>query len=132
MSGRFISHANTANSPKAEFYENWSRWFIENDVAKILDALDPDVEWEMVGEPLIRGIEEVRNAFFGQSHQVDHTMNEMQIDQIVSHGKNVCGWGTMQMSDGIRYRYCDILEFTSHKPDAKVKKVIAFVMETEE
>ena len=38
----------------------------------------------------------------------------------------------MKMSPHKTYRFCDILEFANHKNDAKVKNVIAFVMEISE
>lgn len=131
MTGKFICDVNTGHSPKAEFYKEWSKWFVEEDVEKINEALDEDIEWEMVGDSNISGKEAVREAFFKREEQDTHEneLIELHIENILSHGKGVCGWGTMKMSPHKTYRFCDILEFANHKNDAKVKNVIAFVME---
>lgn len=126
MAGKFTSDAHTANSPKAAFYEDWARLFVDYDVEKILATLDPEIEWEMVGEMNLHGQDEVRKSFFEEDHE-GMEMTEMHVENILSHGKFVTAWGTMQMSDGTGYRFCDILEFANASNDAKVKKVIGFL-----
>lgn len=128
MTGKFKSSANTAHSPKSQFYEEWSKLFLENDVEKIIEPLDSEIEWEMVGESTMKGIDEIKKSFFNDNQGPDIKMTLMDIENIISHGKFVSAWGTMEMSNREKYRFSDILEFKSHKSDSKVIKIIAFVV----
>ena len=131
MTRKFICDVNTSHSPQMAFYKEWTKQFIEENVDKIIDAIDPDIEWEIVGDSTIYGIDAVRKHFFTTEKMEGSEIEllEMHIENILSHGKSVCGWGTLKMTSNSTARFCDILEFTTHKHDAKVKKVITFVVE---
>ena len=131
---KFTCDIPCGNSPRAEFVKEFNRWFTTEETDKILDHLHPDVRWEMVGEDVIEGVENVKKAFFNRDDDTGMTMTEMVVEGIITHGKEACSYGTMTMQDDksrIVYRFCDLLMFATHAKDAKITHVTSFVTEIE-
>ncbi len=129
MKAEYICNVNTANSPKAQFVKEWNSWFVSEEIDKILSVLDPDIQWEMVGESSLRGIAEVEASFEGVGTGEGIELRKMTVDGIITHGREACSYGSMEMSDGTIYRFSDLLEFTNLSKNPKVKRVTAFIIE---
>lgn len=129
MKAEYICHANTANSPKAEFVKDWNRWFIAEEIDKIISVLDPKIVWEMVGDSRLTGIPEVEASFHEYGTDGGNDLLKMTVEGIITHGREACSYGSMEMADGTHYRFCDLLVFTNLSNNPKVKRVTSFVTE---
>ena len=116
MTGKFKSSANTAHSPKSQFYEEWSKLFLENDVEKIIEPLDSEIEWEMVGESTMKGIDEIKKSFFNDNQDPDIKMTLMDIEN-GGVGNNI----TLQVLDAILCHNGEELQM-KYEPRTKTKE----------
>lgn len=53
----------------------------------------------------------------------------MTLDGVITEGRKASNYGSMKMSDGTTYRFCDILEFEDHSKESKIVRIQAFVIE---
>lgn len=126
----YICDLDCGNSPKAQFVREFNSWFVSEDTEKILSVLTPDIEWEMVGEAPIRGLEQVRASFFAPDHAAEKrpTLETMAVEGIITHGRQAVSYGTMTMSDGTKYKFSDLIEFKDLSKNPRIRKVISFVI----
>lgn len=56
-------------------------------------------------------------------------LENMTLDGVITEGRKASNYGSMKMSDGTTYRFCDILEFEDHSKESKIVRIQAFVIE---
>ena len=126
----YICDLDLSNSPKAQFVNEFNSWFMTQENDKILSVLTPDIEWEMVGEEPISGIEAVRESFLPRSESPDYpSMETMVVGGIVTHGREAVSYGHMTMTDGTKYKFTDILHFKDLSRTPRIRKILSFVIQ---
>lgn len=115
------------NAPKKEYVREFNVAFAEADVEKILDMFSDEAEWDMVGNTTYRGKNEIREAL--QTAKLQKA-EELQIDNILSHGNRCSANGTLVFKDVSIY-FSDVYVFSSHAVGARIKKLISYAIESE-
>lgn len=111
------------NAPKKEFIRDFNIAFIKNDLEAILDAMTDDIEWELVGDTVRTGKEEVREFMKGMPVSKG---TELTILTIITHGNTAASNGTMKFEDGSEIAFCDIYEFSGHDKNARIIKLASY------
>ncbi len=117
---------NCENSSKALFIRDMNIAFAENNIDKALEFFTEDVNWRMVGDAEVIGLENVKKIM---KEMDGPDIKELNIENIITHGNKASANGFMKMSDGKIYEFCDVYIFNSHSKDAKIKKLTSFVIE---
>jgi hypothetical protein len=118
--------ADCENSPKKEFIRDFEVAFPEKKRTVILDSIDDNISWEMVGESVINGKADAEEML---DTMLDGTITELTIENIITHGDAGSANGTISFEDGRVFSFCDIFNFTSHGKNAKIKKLTSYVIE---
>jgi hypothetical protein len=118
-------HPDCNNAPKKAFIRDLEVAFAEGKIDFLIESFDQDIRWEMVGDKVINGIESAAQEI---NTMVDGSIQELVIEDIITHGDSGAAYGTMTFNDGNCFAYCDIFTFTSHANDAKIKKMSSFVI----
>lgn len=97
--------------------------FDNNDIEAILNCVDDDIEWKMLGENTITGKENLRQFF---ADHTDMKMISSTKEHVIIDGDQACVAGTVNCSDGkgndFYMHYCDIYEIVN----GKIKTMITF------
>ena len=102
------------NAPKKAFLRDFNVAFARADIPTLLAAVTDDFRWEMVGDKVLSG----KDAFAaGLEEMKQHTASELDIHQIVTHGREAAVSGTMLMRDGKRFAFGDFYTFRGAKGD---------------
>lgn len=102
----FTNHVTEYDSPRVAIMVEYNRWFATNDVESILGMLHPEIQWEMVGEETLIGIDAVRDMFQGNEEESDEiALENMTLDGVITEGRKASNYGSMKMSDGTTYRF---------------------------
>ena len=84
----------------------------ESNLAFFSDGVSEDISWHIVGDRYLQG----KPAFLAALEQMkNHQVAELIIHKIITHGREGVANGELTMSDGKRYAYCDINEFSGAK-----------------
>ncbi|MGB0176235.1 MAG: nuclear transport factor 2 family protein [Owenweeksia sp.] len=113
---------------KEEFLRKFNQAFLEPDIPLILDCVTDDVHWEMVGDQTFIGKEKIREFF----HRMDNSSKlvSIEIENIITHGKNASVNGTMKMNNQGKeesYGFCDVYKFSGFK-NPRISKLTSFVV----
>lgn len=113
------------NAPKKEFIRDFEIAYIKKDRTKILQSLDSNIEWNIVGNTKLIGREEVEKSL---DKMLGDEFTEFTIENIITHGNVASANGTIHLKDGGTVEFCDVFKFTSHAKDAKLKKISSYVV----
>ncbi|MBK6265153.1 nuclear transport factor 2 family protein [Marivirga sp. S37H4] len=111
------------NAPKKLLLKELNIAFGKGNVESILSQLTDDIIWEMVGDKVMQGKEEVAKELESMK---EYTAVELNIDHIVTHGKTAACNGSFQMHSGDRYGFCDMYVFNNNSKTAKIKEMISY------
>lgn len=113
--------------PRKQFIEDFNLAFAQCDTEYILSCFADDAHWEMAGGTAWDGKDAIEAAL---SDMNDGEASELIMDTVISKG-NVCAAnGALVYADGRSVLYCDVYTFTSEAPDAKIKTLIAYAIES--
>ena len=113
--------ANCGNSPKMKFIKDFLIHFANLDKQKILDAVAADIIWNTVGFSTVEGFDDFASYLDKLKQDTDH----LQINSIVTHGKEAAASGEFVLKDGTRFGFGDFYTFSSTKGD-KIKSITSF------
>jgi len=116
------------NAPRQEVIKAFNQAFADAETEKILDFVTQDFEWIMVGEETYKGKDQVTDAL---QQMEQNPPAAMHLEAIITHGNMASAHGTITDNDGKQYSFCDIYEFDGFKPDAKLARLQAFVIQTQ-
>ncbi len=111
------------NAPKKLFLRDIYIAFAKNDLQHILQNVSDGIRWNMVGDSLVEGKEQVANVIEAMNHT---KATELTIKNIITHGKTAAVDGIVKLENGSRYAFCDVYNFSSSAKDAKVKEVTSY------
>jgi len=109
-------NADCGNSPKNRLAANTEIALARGDTAFLREVLSSDVRWQIIGEPMREGREEVIQALIQRARNED--IREIIIAHAISHGKNGAVNGSMTRADGTRVDFCTFFTFSNAKGSA--------------
>lgn len=112
------------NAPRKKLLLDFNVAFAEGNVDFILKSVHEDVVWNMIGKTTFEGKQAFGNAI---REMVNHTAKELNIHQIITHGKVASLNGEMLMQDNTKYAFCDVYEFVSAGKNV-IKKLDSYVL----
>ena len=96
----------------------------EADVDALLEWVDEDVTWTLVGNRPVEGKRDFAKALAGSGVEVAR----LKIFSIITHGPSAAVEGELEMENGYRMAFCDIYSFTSAGSKAKISAITAYVV----
>ncbi len=98
------------NSTKKKWIKEMTILFVSYQIAELSHYFADDIVWTLVGDKPIEGKENFTEAL---SQMSGDKATELNIHDIISHGKKAAIHGEMKMSDGTSYGFSDFYEFTN-------------------
>ncbi|MFD2629803.1 nuclear transport factor 2 family protein [Oceanobacillus kapialis] len=117
-------------SKNQEFFKEINNAFMTGDVDTLIRNIADDIIWNMVGDKVIKGKDEVIKELEPmRGFKVPH-----QTKQIITHGNTAVIEGTMTLDDGHgnkkKYAFCDIYKLNKFK-NGKISEITAYLIEVE-
>jgi hypothetical protein len=116
---------NCDNSPNMALLRDFEIAFANPNEEFISKAIADDFCWELVGDQVITGKARAVPIIKGM---LDGSIEELTIDNIVTHGTSGAVNGTMIFSNGDQVGFCDVVTFSSHAKNAKIKSLTSYVI----
>jgi hypothetical protein len=113
------------NSPKNIFVQELTIAFAKGDSKFILSKVTDDVRWNIVGDRVIEGKEDLAEALEKSKKK---KVAQLNIRHIATHGKAGAVDGTLKFKPGKNRAFCDVYEFSNTKGNS-VKEIISYVIE---
>jgi phosphoheptose isomerase len=111
------------NAPKKAALRDFTIAFAEHDKATVLTAVADDIEWEIVGDRQVAGIDAFGDALDGAWSA---SVRSLSIDTILTHGNQGSVSGSMALTGGDTLRFCDVHRFSSHGKNAKIARITSY------
>lgn len=116
------------NAPRKLFLRDFNIAFAKGDTGYLLQSVTDDVEWHMVGERHIRGIDEFSAALHEMRGELP---SGLTIETIITHGTDCAVDGTLHFPGGETYAFCDVYRFSGHSKNGKIKRITSYVIKIE-
>lgn len=114
------------NAPKKLLLKQLNIAFAKNDIVFITENITDDFHWNIIGEKLIQGKEDFANTL---KQMPNSKVLELQINNIITHGKTASVDGTIILENKRNYAFCNVYNFTSAGKNSKVKEKTSYVIE---
>lgn len=111
------------NSPKRRIVKELNIAFAEAYIPALEEFFHPNIEWDMVGDRTIKGLEEIIKFLEGIKVQKAIALS---LEQIITHGKYASAVGILTFKEN-KIAFHDHYEFTS-AGSSKVRKIISFAI----
>ncbi len=111
------------NAPKKATLRDFSIAFAKHDKAAVLAAVADDVEWEIVGDRDVSGIEAFEDAL---DDAWSAKVRRLSIDTILTHGNQGSVSGSMTLAGSDTLHFCDVHRFSSHGKNAKIARITSY------
>lgn len=98
--------------------------FAKNNSAFIIENISDDIEWTVHGDFMIKGKEAFTKKL---QNMVSDEEFQLEIDNIITHGKEASVNGTMKSPNKEVYAFCDIYSFSGFKK-ARIRKITSYVI----
>lgn len=108
-----------------ELLEEFSKAFARNDTDFLVSHVSENIKWTAVGDFTVEGKEAFTEAL--KSMEADEPW-EMEIDRIITHGKDAAVNGIMKTKGGKQYAFCDVYTFSGFK-NPKISEMTSYVVE---
>lgn len=118
------SQPDCGNAPKRELVKDLTVYFASYDLDKVMEYMDDQVTWTLVGDDPVVGKEQFRAELEKMS---GNKVQELTIHSVITHGKEAAVNGEMRMQDGQVYEFSDFYEFTSAAAK-KAKSIRSYVV----
>lgn len=115
------------NSPKRRLVKELNIAFAEANIPALEELFHPNIEWVMVGDRKIKGLEEILK--FLETIKVQKAI-ALNLEQILTHGKYASAVGSLTFKEN-KIAFHDHYEFTS-AGSSKLKKIISFAIPIKE
>jgi hypothetical protein len=113
------------NAPRKQLIKDLNIAFAKGDVRTILDMLTENMQWDMVGDKIMNGKEEVAKDLESMK---DYTAVELNLDHIITHGTTAACNGSFLMKNGDKFNFCDVYVFENNSKTAKIKRMISYAI----
>lgn len=122
---KVIIGTDCGNSPKNIFLKDMVAAIIKGNRTFFLASITEDIRWDIIGNPLLQGKDEVAKALERMKGDKETTLT---IKHIATHGKAGAVDGTIQLGNGRTLEFCDVFEF-SNSTGTSVKEITSYVIE---
>ncbi|MBC6316166.1 DNA-binding protein [Listeria grandensis] len=112
------------NAPKKRIIRDYLIAAASGDRAILEDLLEENFIWNVAGEFQIKG----REAFITEVLAHLQEISTLEIQTLLTHGKEGSSHGTVTDKQGKHVYYSDIFTFKSNKKDAKISELTSFVV----
>ena len=113
---------------KGKFLRQLNEAFANSDIDFIIQNVTDDIKWTVQGDFSLQGKEDFTKAL---EEMAAPEPFELEIENIITHGRSASVDGIMRSGDGKTYAFCDIYQFNGFK-NAKVKEMTSYVIELKE
>lgn len=113
------------NAPKKLVLRDFNIAFAKGDAAFLIENVTDDIEWRVVGERSIRGIDAFSNAVHEMASELP---SELTIETIITHGTDCAVDGVLRFPSGEMYAFCDVYRFNNFSKKAKIKRITSYVI----
>jgi hypothetical protein len=120
---KIIIGEDCGNSPKNIFIQKFTIAFAQMDTKFLVGNVTDDIQWNIVGDRLIRGKDDFAGALLGMK-----SAKEITILHIATHGKSGAADGNLKFISGRTFGFCDVYEYNNAKGD-KIKAITSYVIE---
>lgn len=124
---KIVSKSNCGNSPKMEFIKEFNIAFAEGNVKFLRENIADEIVWNIIGERKTVGRKEFEKAIDKMKNK---KMAELQLEQILTHGKEGAANGLMKMQNGKKYAFADFYIFKSTK-NTEIVSLTSHVIEVQ-
>lgn len=116
------------NSPRKALLRDFISAFAHADIDGILSPLSDDIVWNLVGDSVIEGKENVRTLL--EAMQGVGT-SDLVIESIITHGREAAVNGVIRSNAGQAHAFCDVVQFTS-AASMKIKTMTSYSIAIDE
>ena len=116
------------NAPKKALLRDFISAFAHADIDGILSPMSDDVVWNLVGDSVIEGKENVRALL--EAMQGIGT-SDLVIESIITHGREAAVNGVIRSNSGEAHAFCDVVQFTSAS-SMKIKTMTSYSIAIDE
>lgn len=113
------------NAPKKEFIRDFNLAFAENKKEKILEFMDEEITWNMIGGKVMHGHKEAMEFLQSMGEDV---AEELVVETIVTHGDSAAANGEIRYKE-MTVAFCDVYQFSGHDKNAKIKTLTSYGIE---
>jgi hypothetical protein len=124
---KIVSKVSCKNSPKRELLRDLTIATVQGNIDKLLEWLEDDVRWKIIGDEETQGIEEVEVKL---KTILERPIQELHIDNIITHGNTGSLNGKLMLKNEGIIDFCHIYLFKGHTKTAKIKEITSYVIET--
>ncbi|KKI92926.1 hypothetical protein WQ54_07045 [Bacillus sp. SA1-12] len=125
---KIVCPEDCGNAPKKIVLKDFIIALAKKDVSFIFENLSDDVQWNKIGREKIQGKDQFADYL---QHMKDRAVREVQISNIITHGRNGAVNGTILLEDNRRLEFCEVYMFTSAGKNSKIKEITSYVIEIE-
>ena len=116
------------NAPKKALLRDFISAFAHADIDGILSPMSDDIVWNLVGDSVIEGKENVRALL--EAMQGIGT-SDLVIESIITHGREAAVNGVIRSNSGEAHAFCDVVQFTSTS-SMKIKTMTSYSIAIDE
>lgn len=124
---KIICAEDCGNAPKKNLLKELSIAFAKNDIGFISEVMSDHVCWDIIGYKVIQGKNNVVETL---EQMKDRKVTEIQIRNIITHGRTAAVNGTLKSADMKEIAFCDVYLFTGAGKKSKIKEITSYVIET--
>lgn len=122
---KIIIGKDCGNSPKNILLKDMVVAIIKGNSKFFLATVSEDIRWDIVGNPLLQGKDDVARALERMKGDKNTTLT---IRHIATHGKAGAVDGTIKLSNGKTLEFCDVFEF-KNSMGKSVREITSYVIE---
>lgn len=108
-----------------ELLEAFNKAFARNDTHFVVNHVSENIKWTVVSDFTVEGKEAFTEALKSMESEEPW---EMEIDKIITHGKDAAVNGIMKTKGGKQYAFCDVYKFSGFN-DPKISEMTSYVVE---
>ena len=112
------------NAPRKQLLLDFNVALAEADVEALLEWVDDDITWTLIGNEAVEGKLDFAKALSGSGLKVAR----LKIASVITHGPEAAVEGELEMENGFRMAFCDVYRFTSAGSKAKISSITAYVV----
>lgn len=115
------------NAPKKNFLKELQIALAKHEIDFCLEWITDDIVWEIVGEQLIQGKDDVEKWL---EKKRDQKVEKLTIHNIITHGNTAALNATLTLNDQQKINFCDVYNFRGFGKNAKIKSITSYVVRT--
>jgi hypothetical protein len=108
-----------------ELLKKLNEAFAKNDADFVVQQVTDNIKWTAIGDFSIEGKEAFTQTL---KEMISDEPSELEIHNIITHGRDAAVNGLMKSTDGKQYAFCDVYKFSGFK-DPKISEMTSYAIE---